>query len=312
MARCPAPSDGGILALSTDSIQTGVFTSRLRRLSLDVPPRVLVVDDDELELELIADRLERAGLDVTRANDGTQALEILKSQDFPVMVFDWQMKVMDGIALTEKLRASGKLDAYIIMLTAKGSQSDYDRGYLAGVDDYLTKKLPDTELMARVHTGFNTVTLRLDLKKRAPASRSSNRAPAREPMSERDSLKHVLYVDDEPDIRLVASMALGLDPALRVDTADSGEQALALLPELKPDLVILDVMMPGLDGPSTLARMRADPDLQSIPVVFMTAKAMPEEQARFLSMGAAGVIPKPFDPMRLAGQVTELWTRLPS
>jgi len=149
----------------TDSIQTGVFTSRLRRLSLDVPPRVLVVDDDELELELIVDRLERAGLDVTRASDGVQALEILRSETFPVMVFDWQMKVMDGITLTEKLRAAGMEDAYIIMLTAKGAGHDYDRGYLAGVDDYLTKKLPDTELMARVHTGFNTVTLRLELKK---------------------------------------------------------------------------------------------------------------------------------------------------
>jgi len=131
-------------------------------------------------------------------------------------------------------------------------------------------------------------------------------------MAERASaLRHVLYVDDEPDIRLVASMALELDPELRVDTADSGEQALALLPSLKPDLVILDVMMPGLDGPTTLARMRADPVLRSIPVLFMTAKAMPEEQARFLQMGVAGVIPKPFDPMRLAGQVCEMWARLP-
>lgn len=126
-----------------------------------------------------------------------------------------------------------------------------------------------------------------------------------------EALQHVLYVDDEPDIRLVASMALGLDTTLRVDTADSGEQALALLPALQPDLVILDVMMPGLDGPSTLARMREDPRLESIPVVFMTAKAMPDERERFLRMGAAGIIPKPFDPMRLAGQVTELWARLP-
>jgi len=130
-------------------------------------------------------------------------------------------------------------------------------------------------------------------------------------MNGRNPLKHILYVDDEPDIRLVASMALGLDPSLHVDTADSGEQALALLPQMRPDLVILDVMMPGLDGPTTLARMRADPALRWIPVVFMTAKAMPEEQARYLQLGAAGVIPKPFDPMRLASQVTDLWDRLP-
>jgi len=130
-------------------------------------------------------------------------------------------------------------------------------------------------------------------------------------MSASSALRHVLYVDDEPDIRTVASMALELDPDLRVDTADSGEEALALLASLDPDLVILDVMMPGLDGPSTLARMRADPRLQSIPVVFMTAKAMPDEQARLLALGVAGVIAKPFDPMRLAARVIELWAQLP-
>ena len=77
-----------------------------------------------------------------------------------------------------------------------------------------------------------------------------------------------------------------------------------------PDLVVLDVMMPGMDGPAILARMRADPELQHIPVIFMTAKANPQEVARFRGLSAIGVIAKPFDPMALGSQVKALWNSL--
>jgi len=135
-----------------------------------------------------------------------------------------------------------------------------------------------------------------------------NRDDGPEGNMERASLRTILYVDDDPDIRQIVQMALGLGQGLAVHTGESGEQALALARELQPDLVLLDVMMPGLDGPGTLSRMRADPALSRIPVIFMTAKAMPQEVARFCAMGAAGVIPKPFDPMRLVQQVVAVWS----
>lgn len=120
-------------------------------------------------------------------------------------------------------------------------------------------------------------------------------------------LRTLLYVDDEPDIREVVQLALSLAKSLEVHVCESGEQALAELPLIKPDLVMLDVMMPGMDGPTTMSRMRADPMLADIPVVFITAKAMPQEITRFRELGAIGVIPKPFDPMRLSEQVFSLW-----
>ncbi len=119
--------------------------------------------------------------------------------------------------------------------------------------------------------------------------------------------KRVVYVDDDDDIRQIASLALSLNDQITVETCNSGEEALTLLPRVMPEFILLDVMMPGLDGPSTLARIRANPLLANIPVAFMTAKAMPREVERFMELGAVGVIPKPFDPMRLAGQVAELW-----
>jgi two-component system OmpR family response regulator len=120
-------------------------------------------------------------------------------------------------------------------------------------------------------------------------------------------LRTILYVDDEPDIRHIVQIALGLTRELTVHAAQSGEQALSLARDLRPDLVLLDVMMPGLDGPGTLGRMRANPGTARIPVIFMTAKAMPKEVALLLEMGALGVIAKPFDPMRLATQLTAFW-----
>ena len=126
----------------------------------------------------------------------------------------------------------------------------------------------------------------------------------------RNSLQQILYVDDEPDIREIVQMALGLVPTLTVTVAEWGMRALQSMLTNKPDLVLLDVMMPNMDGPTTLQQMRASPQLQAIPVIFMTAKAMPQEVARFRALGAAAVIAKPFDPMLLAEHVFAIWEAL--
>jgi two-component system cell cycle response regulator len=120
-------------------------------------------------------------------------------------------------------------------------------------------------------------------------------------------LKTLLYVDDDPDIREIVQMSLTLDGQLNVLTSDGGERALLKMRVEHPDLVVLDVMMPGMDGPTLLKRMRADPHLAQIPVIFMTAKASAEEAERFRELSAIGVIAKPFDPMALGGQVRALW-----
>ncbi|MFN6936534.1 MAG: response regulator [Tsuneonella sp.] len=116
-------------------------------------------------------------------------------------------------------------------------------------------------------------------------------------------MTRVLYVDDEPDIREIALLALSLDPGLECRGAASGPEALAIMDEWLPDMVLLDVMMPGLDGPSTLARLRENPTTMAVPVVFITARAQSQEIQSFATLDALGVIAKPFDPMTLAQQV---------
>jgi two-component system, OmpR family, response regulator len=120
-------------------------------------------------------------------------------------------------------------------------------------------------------------------------------------------LKSVLYVDDDAGIRQVVQIALELKGTITVSTADCGEEALALARARKPDLMLLDVMMPGIDGPATLKALRADATLSKIPVVFITAKAPPHEVARLRELGSVGVIAKPFDPVQLESHVRSIW-----
>jgi two-component system OmpR family response regulator len=113
----------------------------------------------------------------------------------------------------------------------------------------------------------------------------------------------ILHVDDEPDIREVVELSLGLDPDFVVQSCGSGKDALAAAAEWQPDFILLDVMMPVMDGPATLVQLRENARTASIPVIFMTARAQAREVDRFRSLGAVGVIPKPFDPMTLAASV---------
>src|SRR6202521_1434123 len=121
----------------------------------------------------------------------------------------------------------------------------------------------------------------------------------------------ILHVDDEPDIREVVEISLGLDPDLATRSCGSGEEALVAAIDWQPDIILCDVMMPGMDGPGTLMRLRENALTANIPVIFMTARAQTRELDRFRSLGALGVIPKPFDPMTLAASVRSYMQTVP-
>ena len=121
------------------------------------------------------------------------------------------------------------------------------------------------------------------------------------------TLQRILYVEDEPDIQAVAKLALEMVGGFTVKICSSGEEALREAVAFAPDMILLDVMMPGMDGPSTLMALRELPGLAGLPVAFMTAKVQPAEVAHYKSLGARDVIAKPFDPMALASQVRAIW-----
>jgi len=122
-----------------------------------------------------------------------------------------------------------------------------------------------------------------------------------------NTLSRILYVEDEPDIRAIAQMALEAVGGFTVIACASGQEALNAAPSSQAELLLLDVMMPGMDGPSTLKALREIPVTASTPVIFMTAKVQAAEVAAYKALGALQVISKPFDPIELSAQIQTIW-----
>ncbi|NET57109.1 MAG: response regulator [Symploca sp. SIO2E6] len=120
------------------------------------------------------------------------------------------------------------------------------------------------------------------------------------------TVKHILIIDDEEDIQEVARLALELVGGWQVSTASCAREGLLLAEALQPDAILLDVMMPDIDGIAAFEKLQANPVTKQIPVILLTAKVQSVDQRRFAQLGVTGVIPKPFKSMKLANQVAEL------
>lgn len=122
-----------------------------------------------------------------------------------------------------------------------------------------------------------------------------------------EALTKILYVEDDEDIAELTQMVLRKLGGFEVAHAPTGEGALELFAQFRPQLVLSDVMMPGMDGPEVLRRIRALPEGGEVPVVFMTAKAQTHEQEGYKALGVLGVIVKPVDPMELCSEIKRYW-----
>ena len=124
-------------------------------------------------------------------------------------------------------------------------------------------------------------------------------------------LKTILCIDDDPDILTIARVALETFGGLTTATCSSGREGIREAQAWQPNLILMDVMMPDLDGPATLELLRRDSSVASrIPVVFMTARVERSDVDNYLALGAAAVIAKPFDPLTLSGDLNTIWRRL--
>ena len=159
---------------ASQDINDSIVAKRILAIAQGSEARILLIDDDELTLALISDLLRSSGFEVRQAADGEQALKLLEHEWFPVIITDWQMPVMSGLEFTRRFRAKGVLDTYIIMLTALETDSDYESAYEAGVDDYMTKRLPDIELFSRIHAAYRTLDLRRSLQEARAALAEKN------------------------------------------------------------------------------------------------------------------------------------------
>jgi len=124
-------------------------------------------------------------------------------------------------------------------------------------------------------------------------------------------LQRVCYVEDDEDIQKIVRMSLERIGKLTVEVVGDPMMAIEAMKAFRPELVMLDWMMPGMDGPTLYRQMREVPEVRDVPVVFITAKASEKELNELRSLGAAGTISKPFSPTDLPGQLREIWARLP-
>ncbi|MBB5338084.1 response regulator [Tunturiibacter gelidoferens] len=117
-------------------------------------------------------------------------------------------------------------------------------------------------------------------------------------------MRRILIIDDEDDIREVAALSLEATAGWEILTASSGAEGIDIASAEQPDAILMDVMMPGVDGPTTFARMQQTPAISHIPVLLLTAKVQGVDQRRFAGLGLAGILFKPFDPLTLADQIS--------
>lgn len=122
-----------------------------------------------------------------------------------------------------------------------------------------------------------------------------------------EQLQRIMMVEDDPDIQVVVRLSLEAVGGYTVEVCSGGDEALERVKIFAPDLMLLDVMMPNMDGPTLLQHLRADAQTAPLPIVFMTAKAQAHEIAAYQAMGALDVISKPFDPMTLSATLAQIW-----
>lgn len=122
-------------------------------------------------------------------------------------------------------------------------------------------------------------------------------------------LKRILYAEDEPDIQIIVEMIIQSMSDYEIKICDNGQILLDCVEEYNPDLILSDVMMPEMDGPTTLKKLKENEKTKHIPVIFMTAKAQIQEVQTFFDSGVIGIITKPFEPMELCSLIKDLWDK---
>jgi diguanylate cyclase (GGDEF)-like protein len=294
---------------------------------------ILLVDDDEVVLTLIGKILESLGLDVVQASNGRDALDLISERSFSVMLTDWHMPDMDGMALAEEVRARGMDEICIVMHTVGDGYVDYERGREAGIDDYLAKRPPDVACHARIKAAFGTAALRRSVKAaRASLAAAELVTPAiaavhSPPLGGLDvpeaghshatgedlgSITRVLSVMPAPQVLLVDDdqiMIERLKIAItemghEVFTATDGAAALALLRQHLMSVVVLDRNMPGLDGLELCRSIRRQTWPGYVYVILLTAHDAEKDVLLGLDAGADEYLSKRVSFAELAARLS--------
>ncbi|MBQ8966741.1 MAG: response regulator [Ruminococcus sp.] len=256
--------------------------------------RLLVVDDNAMNLTVFKGLLKKTRIGIDTAASGKEALRLAELNDYDIYFIDHMMPDMDGIETIKRLRAiEGRADSKCIALTANAVSGAREMYIEAGFNDYLSKPI-DGERLERM------IASMLPADKLETAKAEGGKIQQTSP--------RILFVDDDPTIRTVASQILGR--AFEVTCCATGEEAISLTSRLRPDAVLLDIGLGGMGGFEVLTRLKADPEVRDIPVMFVTGEDSADVETSGFRNGAADFVKKPFAPevlMQRTKRVVELY-----
>ena len=251
------------------------------------PVKVLIIEDEEALLSVLEHKLTREGYEVSLARDGEQGLEQIKAIKPEVVLLDILMPKLDGFGVLAKLHSDGLISTLpVIVISNSGQPVEIDRALKLGARDYLVKAefSPEevVEKVRKVLSGPPAVSEEGEAISILPPSASS---PAKSQSA------RILIIEDDQFLRDLMERKL-IKEGFVVETAIEGESGLQKIKSWRPDLVLLDIILPGLDGFSILEKVKADASVASIPVILLTNLGQRDDVEKGLKLGAVGYLVK--------------------
>jgi DNA-binding response OmpR family regulator len=258
---------------------------------------ILIVEDNPLTIQTLIEYLKKLELKTLVARSGEEAFRQIESDKPDLILLDVLLPGIDGFETCRRLKSnSSNREIPVIFLTALSETEDKVQGFEAGGVDYITKPFDFKEVAARINTRLTIQRLQRRLKARNTGLTSGEKKPGR---GEKIT---VLIVDDNA---MTVQIIMGYLKGLGYDTlgAQSGEEALKCSVASQPDLILLDILMPGLDGFETCRRLKSNPATKDIPVIFMTALTEMSDKITAFEAGGVDYITKPHHYAEIVARV---------
>jgi two-component system cell cycle response regulator len=256
---------------------------------------ILVVEDNALNMKLVRGLLGLGAYRMLEATDAESGLEIAAQETPDLVLMDIQLPGMDGLTATRKLKAIERLrNVPVVALTSYAMAGDEHKATAAGCDGYITKPIDTRSFLCRIQGHLSTPATEAAPAPALPTHPSAAPRVRNKPL--------VLVVDDEPkNVKLLKAKLAGQPYTLKA--AYNGAEALEMVAQHAPDLILLDVMMPGMDGYEVTRRLKADEQTRAIPIIMITALNGPENKEKAMELGAQEFLTKPVNTAELQARI---------
>ncbi len=253
---------------------------------------VLVIEDNAKNMKLVRHLLKLGGYQVSEASNAEDGIRMAQAQQPDLILMDIQLPGMDGLSATKQIKADQRLKKTpVLALTSYAMQGDSDKCVQAGCSGYITKPIDTRSFLSRLAPFFDASL--------------ANQPLQRKPRTNR--LSRILIVDDEPmNIKLMCGKLAG--QKYELETAHGGQEALTKVSQNPPDLLLLDIMMPDIDGYEVTRRLKADPQTRKIPIILITALDGKDDKEKGLQVGAEEFLTKPVNKAELLARIHSMLT----